>query len=69
MKLVKALQINILLTIPSGTSFVDPLCFSVLCLLFLCVRLCICALWSPAGKVLTSWISFLVSNCEFVAFL
>ena len=28
--------------------------FSVLCLLCLCVRLFICALWSPAGKGLTS---------------
>ena len=33
--------------------------FSVLCLL------CPCAcLWSPAGKGLTSWLSFVVSNCE-----
>ena len=23
----------------------------------------ICALWSPAGKGLTSWLSFVVSNC------
>ena len=37
---------------------------SVLCLLCLCVRLFICALWSPAGKELTSWLSFVVSNCE-----
>ena len=52
-----------------GTSFVDLLCFcSVLCLLCLCVRLFICALWSPAGKGLTSWLSFVVSNCEFVTF-
>ena len=42
--------------------------FSVLCLLCLCVRLFICALWSPAGKWLTSWLSFVVSNCEFVTF-
>ena len=28
----------------------------------------ICALWSPAGKGLTSWLSFVVSNCEFVTF-
>ena len=42
--------------------------FSVLYLLCLCVRLFICALWSPAGKGLTSWLSFVVSNCEFVAF-
>ena len=47
----------------------DLLCFcSVLCLLCLCVRLFIWALWSPAGKGLTSWLSFVVSNCEFVTF-
>ena len=45
----------------------DLLCFcSVLCLLCLCARLFKCALWSPAGKGLTSWLSFVVSNCEFV---
>ena len=45
------------------------LCFlSVLCLLCLCVRLFICALWSPAGRGLTSWLSFVVSNCEFDTF-
>ena len=43
----------------------DLLCIcSVLCLLCLCVRLFICALWSPAWKGLTSWLSFVVSNCE-----
>ena len=42
--------------------------FSVLCLLCICARLFICALWSPAGKGLTSWLSFVVSNCEFVTF-
>ena len=47
----------------------DLLCFcSVLCLLCLCTRLIICALWSPAGKGLTSWLLFVVSNCEFVTF-
>ena len=47
----------------------DLLCFcSVLCLLCLCARLFICALCSPAGKRLTSWLSFVVSNCEFVTF-
>ena len=45
-----------------GTSFVNLLCFcSVLCLLCLCARLFICAFWSPAGKGLTSWLSFVVS--------
>ena len=42
--------------------------FSALCLLCLCARLFICALWSPAGKELNSWLSFVVSNCEFVTF-
>ena len=42
--------------------------FSVLCLLCLCALLFICALWSPAGKGLTTWLSFVVSNCEFVTF-
>ena len=38
--------------------------FSVLCLLCLCARLFICALWSPAGKGLTSWRSFVVYNAS-----
>ena len=42
--------------------------FSVLCLLCLCARLFMCALWSLAGKGLTSWLSFVVSNCESVTF-
>ena len=42
--------------------------FSVLYLLCLCARLFICALWSTAGKGLTSWLSLVVSNCEFVTF-
>ena len=43
----------------------DILCFFCLCL---CARLFICAFWSPAGKWLTSWLSSVVSNCEFVTF-
>ena len=47
----------------------DLLCFcSVLCMLCLCEHLFICALWSPAGKGLTSWLSILVSKCDFVTF-
>ena len=42
--------------------------FSVMSLLCLCARLFICALWSPAGKGPTSWLSFKESNCEFVTF-
>ena len=34
------------------------------CLVFamFCVRLLICALWSPAGKGLTTWLSIVVST-------
>ena len=40
----------------------DLFCFcSVLCLLCPWACLFICALWSPAGKGLTSWFSFVVS--------
>ena len=43
-----------LLTFQDGTSFVDHLCY--LCLVFLMLlRMSIAALWSPAGKGLTSW--------------
>ena len=42
---------------------------SVLYLLCLYARLFICALLSAAWKAMTSWFSFVVSNCEFVTFL
>ena len=35
---------------------------SVLLLLYFCARLFIDALWSAAGKGLTSWLSFVLSN-------
>ena len=38
------------------------------CFLCFCARLFIDALWSPAGKGLTSWLSFVMSNCEVVTF-
>ena len=40
------------------------------CLVFamFCARLFNCTLWSPAGKGLISWLSFVVSICEFVTF-
>ena len=40
----------------------------VLYLLCLFARLFIDALWSTAGKGLTFWFSFVMSNCEFVTF-
>ena len=42
----------------------DLLCFFLSCVCYVFVF--ICALWSPAGKGLTSLLSFVVSNCEFV---
>ena len=42
--------------------------FSVLFLLCFRARLFIDALWSPAGKGLPSWLSFVMSNCEVVTF-
>ena len=41
---------------------------SVLFLLCFRARLFIDALWSPAGKGLTSRLSFVMSNCEVVTF-
>ena len=49
----------------TDASFVDHLCYFCLCFR---ARLFINALWSPAGKGLTSWLSFVMSNCEFVTF-
>ena len=45
----------------------DRLCY--LCLVFVILsRLFIAALWSPAGKGLTSWLLFMNFNCTFVTF-
>ena len=51
-----------------GASFVDHLCY--FCLVLLCFLACLFvdALWSPAGKGLTSWLSFVLSNCDVVTF-
>ena len=57
------------MTVPRRYFFCGSLMFLFcLFLLCLCARLFICALWSPAWKGLTSWLSFVVSNCEFVTF-
>ena len=55
------------IVIVNRTSFVDHVCH--LCLVFVMLsRLFIVALWSPAGKGLTSWFLFVMSNCDFVTF-
>ena len=47
----------------------DHYAISVLCFLCFRVRLFIDALWSPpAGKGLIYWLSFVMSNYEFVTF-
>ena len=45
----------------------DHLCYLCFVLVMLS-GLFIAALWSPAGKGLTSWLLFVMSNCDFVAF-
>ena len=50
-----------------STSFVDHLCY--LCLVFVMLsRPFIAALWSPAEKGLTSWLSFVMFYCVIVTF-
>ena len=51
----------------SGTSFVDHLCYLWLVFVML-LRLFIAGLLSPAGKGLTSWLSFVMLNCVFFTF-
>ena len=45
----------------------DHLCYSSNVFVMLS-RLFIAALWSPAGKVLTSWLSLVMFDCVFVTF-
>ena len=46
----------------------DHLCYFCLVLLCFHARLLVDALWLPAGKELTSWLSFVMSNCDGVTF-
>ena len=46
----------------------DLLCFFCLVFVMPLYASFNCALWSPAGKELTFWLSFVASNCEFVTF-
>ena len=55
------------LTIPRRDFFVNHLCYLRLVFVMLS-RLFIAALWSPAGKVLTSWLLFVMFKCVFVTF-
>ena len=46
----------------------DHLCYFCLVLLCFHARLFVDALWSPAGKELTSWLLFVMVNCDVVTF-
>ena len=46
----------------------DHLCYFCLVLLCFHARLFVDALWSPARKGLTSWLAFVMSNCDVVTF-
>ena len=45
----------------------DHLCYLYL-VFFMLSRLFIAAVWSPAGKGLTSWLLFVMFNCVFLTF-
>ena len=47
----------------------EHLCYFCLVLLCFHVRLFVVALWSLAGKGMTSWLSFVISYCDVVTFL
>ena len=44
----------------------DHLCYFCLVLFCFHSRLFVDAVWSPAGKELASWFSFVKSNCDLV---
>ena len=46
----------------------NHLCYFSIVSLSFHARLFVDALWSPAGKWLTSWLSFVISNCVVVTF-
>ena len=46
----------------------DHLCYFCPVLLCFQARLFVYALWLPAGKGLTAWLSFVMSNCDVVTF-
>ena len=47
----------------------DYLYYFFLALLYFHDRLFVDALWSTTGKGLTSWLSFVMSNCDVVTFV
>ena len=63
------MQTKYLCVLIHSTSFVETLCFfSVLCLLPLCSSVYMCHVVTCWERADLFWLSFLVSNCEFVTF-
>ena len=57
-----------LMTVPRVASFVDNLCYFCPVLLCFRARMFVDALWSSAGKGLTSWFLFVMYICDNVTF-
>ena len=57
-----------LLTVPRRCYFCGSFMLFLSCFVMFHARLFVDALWSPAGKRLTSWLSFVMSNCDVVDF-
>ena len=55
-------------TVPRRCVFCESYMLFLPCFVMLHARLFVDALWSPAGKGLTSWLSFVMSNCDVVTF-
>ena len=69
MKPVYALLLNILIDRSKAVLLLWIIyVISVLFLLCFHVRLFIGVMWAPDGKGLTSWLWFVISNCEVVTF-
>ena len=58
----------VLLTVPRRCFFCGHLCYFCPVLFYFHALLFVDALWSPAGKGLTSWLSFVMSYCDVVIF-
>ena len=57
-----------LLTVPRRCFFCGSFMLFLSCFVMLYARLYVDALWSPAGKWLTSWLSFVIFNFDVVTF-
>ena len=68
MKLDKLSSKIFLLTVPRRYFFCGSFVLFMSCVFCMLSRLFIAALWSPAGKGLTSWLFLVMFNCVSVTF-